>query len=118
MIEEYGFRNFRAFSSGAVHVRPITVLLGANGQGKTSVLQPLLIMKQTLEAPEENAREPLRLNGRLVNYGPLQNVFHNGDTSKPLIFSFRISSESLASQIKNAARRLLDSLRYTLRGCL
>jgi len=56
VIEEYGFRNFRAFSSGAVHVRPITVLLGANGQGKTSVLQPLLIMKQTLEAPEENAR--------------------------------------------------------------
>jgi hypothetical protein len=114
VIEEYGFRNFRAFSLGTVHVRPITVLLGANGQGKTSVLQPLLIMKQTLEAPEENAREPLRLNGRLVNYGPLQNVFHNGDTSKPLMFSFRISSESLASQIKNAARRLLDSLRYTL----
>ncbi|MBI5442585.1 MAG: AAA family ATPase [Deltaproteobacteria bacterium] len=34
-----------------IEVRPLTVLAGANSSGKSSMLQPLLLLKQTLEAP-------------------------------------------------------------------
>lgn len=33
-----------------VEIRPLTVLAGANSSGKSSIMQPLLLMKQTLEA--------------------------------------------------------------------
>ena len=34
----------------SIEVRPLTILAGANSSGKSSIMQPLLMMKQTLEA--------------------------------------------------------------------
>jgi len=34
----------------SIEVRPLTILSGANSSGKSSIMQPLLLMKQTLEA--------------------------------------------------------------------
>lgn len=34
-----------------IALRPLTVLAGANSSGKSSIMQPLLLLKQTLEAP-------------------------------------------------------------------
>jgi len=34
-----------------VEIRPLTLLAGANSSGKSSLMQPLLLLKQTLEAP-------------------------------------------------------------------
>ncbi|MCD4786056.1 MAG: AAA family ATPase [Candidatus Eremiobacteraeota bacterium] len=33
-----------------IEIRPLTILAGANSSGKSSIMQPLLLMKQTLEA--------------------------------------------------------------------
>ncbi len=35
----------------AIEVRPLTILAGANSSGKSSIMQPLLLMKQTILAP-------------------------------------------------------------------
>src|SRR5437762_3730677 len=35
----------------SLEIRPLTLLAGANSSGKSSILQPLLLLKQTLEAP-------------------------------------------------------------------
>jgi predicted ATPase len=34
----------------SLEIRPLTILAGANSSGKSSIMQPLLLMKQTLEA--------------------------------------------------------------------
>jgi predicted ATPase len=34
-----------------IEVRSLTILAGANSSGKSSIMQPLLLIKQTLEAP-------------------------------------------------------------------
>src|SRR5438105_2241318 len=34
-----------------IEIRPLTILAGANSSGKSSIMQPLLLLKQTLEAP-------------------------------------------------------------------
>src|SRR5208282_2124086 len=34
----------------SIDIRPLTILAGANSSGKSSIVQPLLLLKQTLEA--------------------------------------------------------------------
>jgi predicted ATPase len=45
-------RGFKSISEErTVEIRPLTLLAGANSSGKSSLMQPLLLLKQTLEAP-------------------------------------------------------------------
>ena len=44
-----------------IEIRPLTILAGANSSGKSSIMQPLLLMKQTLEASYDPG--PLLLDG-------------------------------------------------------
>jgi predicted ATPase len=45
----------------SIEIRPLTILAGANSSGKSSIMQPLLLLKQTLEAPYDPGA--LLLNG-------------------------------------------------------
>ena len=48
MIKSLRLRNFKAFEdTGPLELKPITVLAGPNSGGKSSVLQSLLLLKQT-----------------------------------------------------------------------
>ena len=49
-----------------IEIRPLTLLAGANSSGKSSMMQPLLLLKQTLEAPYDPG--PLLLNGPNVKF--------------------------------------------------
>ena len=44
-----------------VEIRPLTILAGANSGGKSTIMQPILLMKQTLDAPYDPGS--LLLNG-------------------------------------------------------
>ncbi|MBP8972477.1 MAG: AAA family ATPase [Anaerolineae bacterium] len=46
-----GYKSIREPSE--IEVRPLTILAGANSSGKSSMVQPLLMMKQTLEATHD-----------------------------------------------------------------
>lgn len=50
----------------SIEIRPLTILAGANSSGKSSIMQPLLMMKQTLEAPYDPG--PLLLDGPNVRF--------------------------------------------------
>ena len=50
----------------AIDIRPLTILAGANTSGKSSILQPLLMLKQTLEAPYDPG--PLLIDGPNVQF--------------------------------------------------
>ncbi|MDQ2808388.1 MAG: AAA family ATPase [Chloroflexota bacterium] len=54
-----GYKSIRDEQS--IAIRPLTLLAGANSSGKSSMMQPLLLLKQTLEAPYDPG--PLLLNG-------------------------------------------------------
>lgn len=47
-----------------IEIRPLTVLAGANNTGKTSIMQPLLLLKQTLEETYDPG--PILLSGPIV----------------------------------------------------
>src|SRR4030042_51574 len=45
-ITVQGFKSI--FHSQKMEIRPLTILAGANSSGKSSVMQPILLLKQTL----------------------------------------------------------------------
>ena len=59
-----GSKSLRDESS--IEVRPLTILAGANSSGKSSIMQPLLLMKQTLESSYDPGA--LRLDGSNVEF--------------------------------------------------
>ncbi len=50
----------------AINIHPLTILVGANSSGKSSIMQPLLMLKQTLEAPYDPG--PLLIEGPNVQF--------------------------------------------------
>ena len=50
-ITEISVRGYKSlYEECSIEIRPLTILSGANSSGKSSIIQPLLLMKQTLEA--------------------------------------------------------------------
>lgn len=50
----------------AIAIRPLTIFAGANSSGKSSIMQPLLMLKQTLEATYDPG--PLLIDGPHVRF--------------------------------------------------
>ena len=66
-ITKIAVKGFKSIAEEcAIDIRPLTVLAGANSSGKSSIMQPLLMLKQTLEAPYDPG--PLLLDGPNVQF--------------------------------------------------
>jgi predicted ATPase len=65
-----------------IQLRPLTILAGGNSSGKSSIVQPLLLLKQTLEATYDPG--PLRLDGPNVRFTGAQQLFHRVSKSETL----------------------------------
>jgi predicted ATPase len=59
-----GFKSFANFTK--INLGALSILAGANSSGKSSIMQPLLLMKQTLEAPYDPGI--LLLNGPNIKF--------------------------------------------------
>ncbi|MEA5553479.1 AAA family ATPase [Anabaena cylindrica UHCC 0172] len=59
----------------SIEVRPLTILAGANSSGKSSIMQPLLLMKQTLEATYDPGA--LLLSGANVKFTSAKQLISN-----------------------------------------
>ena len=94
MITELSAQNFKSWEdTGALHLAPLTGLFGANSSGKSSVLQVLLLLKQTVERPSD-WNKPLYFGDEesLVNLGSFDDVIHqhNSNLSLDLSVSWKL----------------------------
>ncbi|WP_212734815.1 AAA family ATPase, partial [Paenibacillus polymyxa] len=49
-ITSIGVTNYKSLmGSKEIEIRPLTIIAGSNSSGKSSIIQPLLLIKQTLE---------------------------------------------------------------------
>lgn len=81
-----GFKSVR--DETRVSIRPLTVLTGRNSSGKSSILQPILLMKQTLEAAFDPG--PLWLDGHNVKFSANEQLFWRGKRRAEGATSFSI----------------------------
>jgi predicted ATPase len=77
MITNLTLENFKCFEKQALPLRNLTVLAGLNGMGKSSVIQSLLLLRQS---HEQNllAASGITLNGDLVKIGTAQDALYTG----------------------------------------
>ena len=128
MITELSAQNFKSWqSTGALQFAPLTGFFGANNSGKTSILQLLLLLKQTVEQPSE-WNEPLYFGdgGSPVNLGDFDTVIHRHNNSRLHILLWCKLLEKIAirenlteflsfstSIIKKSETVMLDHFDYT-----
>jgi predicted ATPase len=93
-------------------IKPITILCGTNSCGKSSILQSLLLIKQTLESKSLN--QNLLLNGRFIHLGTFENIIFEKDLENKVVFDlcFKFNKESLLT--KNPSM----PFHYHMRGLL
>ncbi|MDP8237791.1 MAG: AAA family ATPase [Candidatus Hatepunaea meridiana] len=90
-IKVKGFKCFR--DETEVEIRPLTVLAGANSSGKTSIMQPLLLMKQTLLAPVEPAH-PLLLDGANVKFNLINQLYWLQEDNRNTEFTVELNNSN------------------------
>ena len=73
-----GYKSIR--DEQRIEVRPLTLLCGANSSGKSSILQPVLLMKQTLEASFDPGA--LLLDGPNVRFTRADQLFAKSKPGK------------------------------------
>jgi predicted ATPase len=98
MIQKISFQNYKAFEKGEIKLKPITILLGANSVGKSSIINLLLMLQQT--ANSTNYKSALRLHGENVSMGECENIFRNKDTSQNIVIDFEFDSDELKDFLK------------------
>lgn len=67
MLDRVHLSNFKCFSELTLPLRPLTLLTGFNASGKSTALQPLLLMAQALRSADGG--RDVALNGPLVRLG-------------------------------------------------
>lgn len=88
-------KNFRNFAdTGQIDIRPITVLLGRNGSGKSSLTRVFPMLRQTFE---NRSAAPLLLLGNYVDFGGFDDVRSTADPDAPIIFEIGASSSFFSS---------------------
>ena len=67
MLTRIDLRHFKCFETLKLPLRPLTLLSGANASGKSTVMQALVLLHQTMREHEWSSR--LMLNGSAVRLG-------------------------------------------------
>jgi hypothetical protein len=114
------FRNWTAehWETG-VALKPITLVLGRNSAGKTSILQPLRLLKQTIEATDAGTH--LLLDGTKadgVNLGAFSDVVHDHDVKETVGIGFDVLEADLSVDVtfrQVNERPVIESLAYRVR---
>lgn len=77
MIRSLRLINFKPFENQFLEFRPLTLLSGLNSTGKSSVLQSLLLLRQSYQQ-SLLPNTGLALNGELVRIGTSQDALFEG----------------------------------------
>lgn len=93
MLTSLKFTNFKGWPKADLRCGSITGIFGTNSSGKSSLIQLLLLLKQTKEATDRAVA--LELNGDLVKLGTIKDAIHRHDNSLSMDISlgFKLSSE-------------------------
>lgn len=110
MLCEYQLDNFKAFANQEkIPIRPITLIYGQNSSGKSSVLQSLLLLKQTLQEATDT-QTLLLAKGNFVDLGNFSQFINQHDLDKSFSFtvffdvndhSQKIDSNFLSDYLEN-----------------
>ncbi len=88
MLTRVKIQNFKSIGEPGVdlELKPLTILVGPNGGGKSSILEAIALIAQSVGGE-------LRHSGELVKFSGLQDFAHKGDMSRVFQFEAAVGSE-------------------------
>ncbi|NJL10750.1 MAG: AAA family ATPase [Calothrix sp. SM1_7_51] len=99
MLTQFALSNFKGFKQlDAIELKPLTVLCGINSSGKSSIIQSLLLMKQSNVdssklSIDSYIQEPVVFNGLYVRLGDWADVINNHAADKEIGFSWKLAGD-------------------------
>src|SRR5438105_3812401 len=90
MLTEVAVQNFKLFDDDGVTIHPgtVTVLLGPNGTGKSSLMQSLLLLKQSVGSAA------LLFQGPYLSLGSFKDVVHMQEEQRRITYRLVASYEA------------------------
>ena len=113
MLDKLTVTNFKAWRELDLSLGKVTGLFGTNSSGKSSVLQFLLMLKQTKNATDRGLVLDFGGPGELVNLGSFRDVAHAHDDETQMEWTLDWNSPGLL-KIENPGGRRGDVL---VQGC-
>ncbi|EOL8957463.1 DUF3696 domain-containing protein [Cronobacter dublinensis] len=87
MLNEIILSNFKSFSDArSLELAPITLIFGPNSSGKSTIIQSLLALKQTLMTPQQQAG--FVASGSCIDLNSYKSIVHSHDIEKDIFLSF------------------------------
>lgn len=98
MIENWILDNFKSINrEKKLPFRKLTIFTGANSSGKSTILQSILLVSQTLQ--NNNASRSIILNGWFKKFGSYSDIVNCKDISKNIKIGFTLSDYDDMSEI-------------------
>ena len=88
MIENIAIKNFKSLKDISIKTKSLNLLMGLNGMGKSSLLQSLLLLKQSNKLYDGE----LTLDGNLINIGKGKDAFYQFAADDSIIFEIHLSN--------------------------
>lgn len=89
LLKKVTIENFKAFKDLEIVIKPLTILVGPNSGGKSSILNAIKLIKQTLD----EGSEILQFNGT-IDFGKFEDVVHQGSQKKEMRFRFEFEDNT------------------------
>ena len=104
-LAEIRLENFKSVTDATVELRPLSVVVGRNSSGKSTLLQSVLALAQAVRNKSNSSQFPL--NGEYVRLGTFGEVlsFQNSDADPAISIGFSIAANLRSNRFISAARQ-------------
>lgn len=120
-ISQIRLLNFRNWAEEhwetGIPLKTITVLLGRNSAGKTSILQPLRMLKQSIEATDTGIQIQLDSGADGVDLGQCKDIVHGHDLDNEIGVGIDFSEQDIKVDVRFreiGERPVITSLLYRI----
>lgn len=101
-MKSFTVSNFRSFREPAtIELRPITVLLGRNSAGKSTLTRLIPLLKESVQ---RTTASPVLWANESVDFGSVSEVKNRGSKQDDIRISFSIDGSGLFSESRNFSR--------------
>lgn len=107
-MKSFSVENIKSFKNKTeIELKPLTILVGRNSCGKSSLLRFPVVLSQTCD---DDSQAPLQFYGKLIDYGTFNDIVFNHQ-GNDISFSLKydvIVNEALINRNKNSKSKTPD----------
>lgn len=117
MIKEITLKNFKVFENESFNIKPLTLITGVNGMGKSTLIQSLLFLKQNYELGYLfNPKKKLRLKHDFVNLESAGDICYTFAEEKEICISIKEEDNNEYQWVLDANEAGSEEINYTYAG--